>query len=242
VPQVTGLIAQELEGGNTHGYSTDPLVIKATIMNSATKKVLGRTFQPWAPGNMSDIAGVETTSHPLDPQSGVGLIDGAALARQYLNGANEGPGLVGDIGWNLNSIVDQATADYTINSPLSKGDILTATLTWYRHVSRTDDGDGMVDAGDNFIQDQMLSNLDLEVLRDGVPIAASLSAVDNVEHLNLSIDQTGQYTVRVLGSTVYGSSEQYAVAWFVPEPGSVILSIWAAAFVGIGWRRFATRS
>jgi hypothetical protein len=231
VPHVTGLIAQELEAGANHGLSTDPLVVKATIMNSATKKVLGRTLQPWAPGNMSTIAGVATTTHPLDPQSGAGLIDGLALADQYLAG-EAGPGTVLDVGWDLNSIAGGQSVDYTISHNLSVGSKLTATLTWYRHVSRIDDGDGIVDTADNFFQDQTLSNLDLEVLRNGVPIAASLSLVDNVEHLNLSVDQLGQYTVRVLGTTVYGGSEKFGLAWFVPEPASVVLAIFAV--VG-GW-------
>jgi hypothetical protein len=231
VPHVSGLIAQEIDAGTTHGLSTDPLVVKSTIMNSATKKVLGRSFQLWAPGNMNTIAGVATTTHPLDPQSGAGLIDGLALAEQYLVG-DKLPGNVGDIGWDLNSIGNGATTDYTISHNLSVGSKLTATLTWERHVTRIDNGNGIVDANDSFLQDQTLSNLDLEVLRNGVPIAASLSLVDNVEHLNVNIDQMGQYTVRVLGTTVYGGSEKFGVAWFVPEPTSVIPAI--LAIVG-GW-------
>ena len=104
-----------------------------------------------------------------------------------------------------------------------------------------DDGNGIVDANDNFFQDQTLSNLDLQVLRNGVPIAASLSTVDNVEYLNVDIDQSGQYTIRVLGTTVFGGSERYAVAWFVPEPGSAMLAILAAIF-GVGLGRFRARS
>jgi Subtilase family len=227
VPHVTGLIAQELEAGATHGLSTDPLIVKATIMNSATKNVLGRTFQPWAPGDMTDVVGVATTTHPLDPQSGAGLIDGQALAHQYLAG-EMGPGPVGDVGWDLNSIANGATSDFTINHNLIAGSQLTATLTWYRHVGRNDNGNGVVDANDNFFQSQALSNLDLEVLRNGVPIAASLSTVDNVEHLNVSIDQLAQYTVRVLGTSVFGASEEFAVAWSgtaVPEPTGLLLAV-----------------
>jgi hypothetical protein len=240
VPHVSGLIAQELDAGKVRGWSTDPLVVKATIMNSTTKKVLGRSFQPWAPGNLNNVAGVATTTHPLDPQSGAGLIDGLGLARQYLAG-DEGPGLVGDIGWDLNTISNHAMTDYTITNPLAVGSTLTATLTWYRHVTWADDGNGIVDANDNFSQDQTLSNLDLQVLKNGVPYAASLSTVDNVEYLNLSIDQAAQYTIRVLGTNVFGGSERYAVAWFVPEPGSAALAI-LAAILGIGLGRFRVRS
>jgi hypothetical protein len=242
VPHVSGLVAQELDSAVSHGWSTDPLVVKATIMNSATKNVLGRTFQPWAPGDMANVAGVATTTHPLDPQSGAGLIDGAALAHQYLAG-DEGPGSVSDVGWDLNSIANQGSDDYTINHALAAGSTLTATLTWYRHVGWNDNGDGVPDASDSFFQSQALSNLDLEVLRDGTPIAASLSTVDNVEHLNIPISLAGNYTVRVLGTSVFGGTERYSVAWndsgapAIPEPASIVLAACGALCVAGGRRR-----
>ena len=240
-PHVAGLVAQMLEGGSQHGLSTDPLVVKTTIMNSASKSVLDRDFNAWEPASMQNLAGVQTTGHPLDPHSGAGQIDGARLATQYLAG-EMAPGIVAGIGWDLNSVASGGWVDYLIDPQLVLGTTLDATLSWYRHVGRTDNGNGLVDGNDSFFVTQALSNLDLQILRNGSPIAASVSVVDNVEHLRFAIDEQAQYTIRVLGTTVYGGSEQFAVAWYgaaVPEPGSWALGL-IGAFVGTSrrcWRR-----
>jgi subtilisin family serine protease len=239
-PHVTGLIAQELEGGMAHGLSTNPLVIKATILNSASKNVLDRDFNPWEPASLQNIAGVVTTSHPLDPHSGTGQIDGQALAAQYLAG-EKGPGLVSAIGWDLNALGAGQFLDYVIDPNLIVGTSLSATLTWFRHVGRTDGGIlGAIDAGDSFFVTQTLSDLDLQILRNGTLVAESTSDVDNVEHLYWNVAQGGQYTLRVRGINVFGGSEQFALAWFgaaVPEPASVLLVLTATCGMAAGWRR-----
>jgi hypothetical protein len=113
-----------------------------------------------------------------------------------------------------------------IDPNLILGSTLSATLAWYRHVGRTDNGNGIVDAGDTYFQQHPLSNLNLQVLRNGTLIAESVSGVDNVEHLFLEIDRVAQYAVRVTGVNVFGASEEFALAWYgtaVPEPGSYVL-------------------
>ena len=241
-PHVTGLVAQQLEAGATHGLSTNPLVVKATILNSASKDVLDWDFNPWEPASIQSVGGVITTSHPLDPQAGAGQIDGLALAHQYLAGQMH-PGLVDSIGWDLNSLANGEFVDYVIDPNLLLGSTLNATLTWFRHVSRTDNGNGIVDAGDRFSVSQLLSDLDLQVFRNGTLWAESTSDVDNVEHLHLSIDELAEYTLRVRGVNVYGGDEQFALAWYgtaVPEPASWLLVL--ASIVGIGRRRRRIRS
>ena len=236
-PHVTGLVAQQLEAGATHDLSTSPLVVKATILNSASKDVLDWDFNPWEPASIQSVGGVITTSHPLDPQAGAGQIDGLALAHQYLAGQMH-PGLVDSIGWDLNSLANGEFVDYVINPNLLLGSTLNATLTWFRHVSRTDNGNGIVDAGDRFSVSQLLSDLDLQVFRNGTLWAESTSDVDNVEHLHLSIDELAEYTLRVRGVNVYGGDEQFALAWYgtaVPEPASWLLVLVATA--GIRRRR-----
>lgn len=239
-PHVTGLVAQQLEAAATHGMSTSPLVVKATILNSASKNVLDWDFNPWEPANMQNIGGVATTIHPLDPHAGAGQIDGQALAAQYLAG-DAGPGLVGAIGWDLNALSSGQYLDYVIDPSLIVGSSLSATLTWFRHVGRTDGGIlGAIDAGDSFFVTQALSDLDLQILRNGTLVAESTSDVDNVEHLYWNVAQGGEYTLRVRGINVYGGSEQFALAWFgaaVPEPASALLVLAAACGAAAGWRR-----
>jgi hypothetical protein len=243
-PHVAGLIAQQLEAGATYGLSTDPLVVKATILNSASKTVLDRDFNPWEPASMSNIAGVATTSQPLDPHSGAGQIDGLALAAQYLAG-EMAAGLVDPIGWDLSALANGQFFDYTIDPDLIFGSTLTATLSWYRHVGRTDGGTiGAIDAGDSFFVSQALSDLDLQILRNGTLVAESTSNIDNVEHLHWTIDQQAQYTLRVRGLNVFGGSEQFALAWYgaaVPEPAGWSLVL--LGFIGLaGGRRQFSRT
>jgi len=231
-PHVAGLMAQMLEAGTTLGFSTDPLVVKATILNSANKNVLDRDFNPWEPGNVATIAGVRTVSQPLDTHSGAGLINGLATAQQYLAG-EMAPGFVDSIGWDLHSITAGEFVDYVIDPNLVTGSTLSATLAWYRHVGRVDNGNGLIDALDSFSLQQSLSDLNLQVLRNGNLVAESISGVDNVEHLFLDIEQSSRYTLRVFGSSVFGGSERFALAWHgvaVPEPATFSLF---AAVVGL---------
>jgi hypothetical protein len=229
-PHVAGLMAQILEAGATHHLSTDPLVVKAAILNSADKSVLDKNFNPWQPATIVDLAGVATALQPLDTDSGAGQINGLFAAKQYLAG-EMAPGLVDPVGWDLHSIGNGQFIDYVIDRNLISGSQLSATLTWYRHVGRTESGNGLVDANDFFFLEQALSNLNLQVLRNGTLIAQSISAVDNVEHLFLDLDRSARYTLRVLGAGIFGESEQFALAWHgvpAPEPGSVILVAFAA--------------
>jgi subtilisin family serine protease len=220
-PHVAGLIAQQLEAGATHGLSTSPLVIKATVMNSADK-ILDQAGNSWTPNNWQTVAGVSNTTQPLDSESGAGQIDGFALAQQYLAG-EKSPGLVDPVGWDLHSIGNGGSVDYELSQSLLPGTTLNATLTWFRQVSRSDNGNGVIDALDTFSVLQPLSNLNLEILQDGMPLAASMSGRDNVEHLSVQVEPQSYYTLRVHGISVRSGLENFALAWSaaaVPEPGS----------------------
>jgi hypothetical protein len=224
-PHVTGIVAAATEYGRAHGLSTSPIVFKAALMNSA-EKVKDRDGNAWAPLAASTSGGLYTATGPLDNQSGAGQVDGLAFARQYAAG-RFAPGAVSPVGWALDTITGTAApVDYAVALPLQVGSTFAATLAWNRHVGRTDDGNGLVDNGDTFSLLESLDNLDLYLLRDGTPVAASVSTVDNVEHLYFTVTDPGLYTVRVARLDVAGSgtSEEFALAWAgtaVPEPGAV---------------------
>ncbi len=217
-PHVAGLIAQQIEAGRRHGLSVDPKVIRATVLNSASKQVLDKQGQAWA---------TDGVTRPLDPDSGAGQVDGANLATQYL-AREQSPGIVAAVGWDLSEAVGGASVDYTFDAPLVLGSHLTATLAWSRHIGRIDRGRVGVDASDSFFLEEALDNLDLQLLADGVLVAESRSQLDNIEHLFTPITAAATYTLRVVGTSITGASlsEAFAIAWSavaVPEPASSIL-------------------
>lgn len=234
-PHVAGLMAQQIEAGRNAGLSTNPLVIKATTMNAADKSVLDKSGNAWEPASG---AGASITQ-PLDTDSGAGQIDGVRLAEQYLVAEQE----AGDVlvtGWDLAQIAGNTSVDYDLELPLVAGTDLTATLTWFRNVSRTDRGAVGVDATDLFVT-EAVDNLDLQILADGLVIAESVSSIDNVEHLQITAAANVDYSIRVLGtSVVVDPTELFAVAWSavaVPEPASATLVMLVCSLAAFSRRR-----
>jgi len=247
-PHVSGLLASQIEFGRANGLSTDPILLRATVLNSA-EKVDDPSGNPWEPF-FSTTNGLFSTQRPLDEHSGTGQIDGQKLAEQYVAG-EQAPGLVDPVGWDVNSLSEDDLITYEIDEQLQIGSTLTATLVWDRHVGINDGGTiGVIDSADTFFQSSSLNDLNLEILLDGVPIAESVSTVDNIEHLHLTVDQAGTYAIRVVGESFLGvTTEEFAVAWFgtgtgsstgvIPEPGSLVLL--ALGLVALR-RGFAPRS
>lgn len=232
-PAVTGMLAGQMEYGVAHGLSIDPKVLKATMMNSAEKIYSFNTsgsLVAWSPNASSTVNGVYTVTQPLSARDGAGQIDGLALYNQYSAGEH-GPGAVDGVGWDLNSIAKSTSTDYVFTSGAASA-LLTATLTWDRHVTWTDGNhNGAIDSSDSFSVLTALSNLNLQILLDGTLIAQSISTVDNIEYLNFAITQAGTYTIRVLRLADTNSivNEDYALAWSVspyqplPEPATLFL-------------------
>lgn len=222
-PHVTGMLAQQLEYGAANGLSVSPLVLRSTMLNSA-EKVFDRTGEPWQPNASFPGDDDWTITQPLDKESGAGQIDGAALAEQYIAGQFP-PGDVPNIGWDLNDIVGESSVEYKLSGDLSAGSRVAATLTWARHVRRIDlNGNEIVDAADAFVATDVLDNLDLALLRDGVPVVTSASLVDNLEHLFWRIEQEGFYTLQVSRRFVEdsGDEEPYSLAWNTLPPTPVL--------------------
>lgn len=224
-PNMAGILAAQMEYGMTHSLSIDPLVLKATTMNSA-EKIQDRNGAAWQPGFFNTTGGMLTAIRPLNDSAGVGQVDGLKLFQQYSPGEKP-PGPVEPIGWDLGSISNADTTDYILGE-LLPGSSLTATLAWYRHVGWTDNnGNQRIDSADAFGLTEALENLNLSIFRDGSLIARSVSSVANLEHLYLTGLLAGFYTVQVSRVTGVAGSEEFALAWFgtpVPEPLSTTLA------------------
>ena len=234
-PNIAAIMAAQMEYGATHALSRDPLVLKATLLNSA-EKVSNRTNAAWAP-NASTVTGFLTVTSPLDSQSGAGQIDGLKLYDQYSPGEMS-PGDVAATGWDLATVSGISSLVYHVGM-LAAGSTLAATLTWNRKVGWTDNGNGRLDSADSFALLETLDNLDLSILRNGSLVARSISTLDNLEHLYLTGILEGDYSLRVNRLSGGGTSEEFGLAWAgtaVPEPASAGLLL-AAALLAVAKRR-----
>jgi subtilisin family serine protease len=223
-PHVSGLMAQQLEYGAVNALSTSPLVVKATIVNSTDNGVLDKDGNAWTPANSTLVGPLLSVIAPLDDHVGAGQIDGDKLFRQYSAGKH-GAGAIPLVGWDLGSVSNGTSVDYVIKNPLPADVPLTVTLTWFREVTRADDGNGVIDALDFFTADPFgLDDLDLQILYKDAVVAESVSVPDNLEHLSFSTPETGTYTIRVKGDNIGGiggENVSFGLAWHtVPEPAS----------------------
>jgi len=213
----------------------DARVVKAVLQNAADKDLL------WT-NNQQLVAGVITTTQSLDWESGAGRMDLDRAFDQYLPSAvggmagttdvlGLGGGNVEPIGWDYGVVSAGQPNDYFIIPKLAGGTEFRATLDWFR--------DRTLNVIDGTVQDISFDNLDLEVWLTvgGVPvvkIAQSVSVYNNVEHLSLTLPQTGNYMIRVpwIGELFdeIGDLDQeiYGLAWWgeepaVPEPATLSL-------------------
>ena len=238
-------MAQEIGYGQSHGLSTSPMVIKATMMNSADPvfdKVL-----PSDAGNPPNLTPPSLLAPPcqqrgrrrfagrprrLDTDSGAGQINGARLYQQYSAG-QQVQGFVNTIGWDLGSISGVATNTYTINAPQAAGSQINVSLDWLRHVDWTDSNlDHIANGGDLFFA-HTLDDLNLSVLINGSLVAESISTTDNEEFLQFVLPQSGTVSIQVDELAVAGApmAETYGLAWnvtAVPEPPAIVLAACAA--------------
>lgn len=230
-PNAAGILAAAYGYGLTHGISTDPLVLKATLLNTA-EKIRDRSGIAWAPSSASTIGGVYTVTSPLNASAGAGQVDGLRFANEYLAGQHA-PGDVSALGWDLNN-VGSTTLDYHLGQ-LQAGSTLETTLDWFRHIGWNDaDQNGMINSADSFTFDPFnpLTNLDLFVYRNNVLIAKSSSLYDNVEQLTLTNLLAGDYDIRV--TRISGNVEQFGLAWSavaVPEPATIVSALLGVIFV-----------
>ncbi len=223
----------------------DPLVLKAILMNSATP------LAGWSQVGTTTNNGLITVVHPLDPNQGAGLANGAAAYNQYINAGSKDlvtyvggrfsngsstnspvNGQLAPVGWNLSTATFGLTNFYQ-ESMMSTGTI-SITLDWDREIS---------DDGTNFA---VLRLADLNLLLWRSPdnaytsltlVAQSVSPVDNIQHLYLNNTVAGYYEIGVnyLNNSIPGvysntnlfQAETYGIAYSfspVPEPSALLLT------------------
>ena len=194
-PLVAGGAGLLIGMGQDLGYATDPKVIKSVLLNSADK------LDGWS----------HTSTQPLDYAQGAGQMNLRDAYSQYVSGQLD-PGTVPGVGWDLQEVTDSQENLYFLDMLVPAGEMLTATLAWDRIVSTdTEDIESVTYSFDH------LDNLDLylyDIDDLNNPIAASISTVDNVEHIYFSIPETGRYAIGVkMAGAVFGDLETYGLAW-----------------------------
>lgn len=227
-PIVAGAAALVVDSGKANGHSTDGRVVKAVLMNSATK------IAGWTNGQ-SLVNGVITTTQSLDYATGAGGLNIGAAYDQYLSGTTDitgtGGGNVRSTGWDYGEVSQNSPNDYLITQALQGGTTFTATLTWFVDRVYTSASANSINWSDN-----SFDNLDLQIwlADDGVAttlIAQSISLYNNTEHLSFTLPSDGDYLIRVLWTgELYdrladANSELYALAWsgtaMIPEPAAL---------------------
>jgi hypothetical protein len=202
-------------------------------------------------------------NRPLDDAQGAGALDAVAAYRLYAKAKAKSTPINT---WKEGRLKENQTYDLPLGK-LGAGQRLDATLTWMHHVAVKDRGAKGLDAKDTFYEPAGLADFTLALLRDGVPIAASDSPVDNLEHLSWTLEKTANYSLQiyrfeggglakedfalaarvlkgdvgagVMRSAPVGAEPSYALAMAspVPEPGAALPGIAVVALLGRRRRR-----
>ncbi|HEY7120607.1 MAG TPA: S8 family serine peptidase, partial [Tepidisphaeraceae bacterium] len=208
-PVIGGVLAQMVGYGQDFNLPTDPRLLKAIAMTSATK-VYDSDGTAWAPRHqVSDKKGRITIDEPLDPEQGAGRINAMGAYHLYSKARDASTAVAN---WVFTSL--KRRKSYVLNlGHLNAGQRLDTTLVWDRHVGRKDDGDGVVDAGDRFFEAVPLADFVLTLAKDGRNFLASDSDVDNLEELSYTVKSSGNYTLEVYRYSDGGmKNETFALA------------------------------
>ncbi len=223
---------------STNKKAIDARVVKAILMNSATK------LPGWNNGQ-SLVNGVITTTQSLDPAQGAGQLNLHSAYSQYTAGTTDVSGLTGGtvhtLGWDYGSVNAGTSNDYSIDQALPAGTQFTLTLDWFAHDATT-----ITDTSQSATY-VAFDNLDLQVYEDVngtlTLVAQSISKYNSAEHLYFNVPDTGNYVFRVLdagynwngiGGSTPDTKTDYGIAWdaaVAPEPGSCALLGCASVFL-----------
>ncbi len=202
--------------------------MKAILLAGATKT----EFPDWD----------RTTTRPLDEFYGAGELNIYNSYQILTGGEFEGSTLppasgVGERGWDFSTAQAGSPVFYDIDLRGTGGaNQLSALLTWNIDVLDTD-------ATALFVPATVLANMDLQLFDStgsflGSLVDASLSTVDNVEHIYLPNLAAGLYTLQVSTNLTH----DFALAWrfntlAVPEPAGWLIAGVAGLLVSFVRRR-----
>jgi hypothetical protein len=207
-PMVGGVLAQMIGYGKSHDLPSDPLLLKAILMTTASKS-RDTDGTPWEPrSGKADKYFGRLISKPLDDEQGAGELDAVAAYRLYAKTkARSTPVNT----WKEGTLKGDKSVDVKLGK-LAAGQRVDATLTWYRHVTYKDRGKEGFDDKDT-LDGASLADFTLRLLKDGKPVVASDSSVDNLEHLSWTLEGSGNYTLQVYRFNEGGlDSEKFALA------------------------------
>ncbi len=212
VSSAAGLLRANADARGTSDLS-DPRLIKAQLMAGATK--LGErpdvvvswdgttaTIPAWQKGAAGSA---DDASVPLDYYQGAGQLNIENAWDIIAAGAQPVGGVGLPTGWALRSVAAGGADRYffDVHSPAES---FSALLSWYGDARRI--GQSWTVDVDNL--DLRLYAVEPESLALGGLLQASLSSVDNVEHLWLTGLAPGRYALEVAGA---GREVEYALAW-----------------------------
>ncbi|XHR26980.1 MAG: S8 family serine peptidase [Chthoniobacteraceae bacterium] len=211
--------------------ATQSLVIKAVLMNSATK------LTGWNNGQKL-VKGVITTTQALDYTMGAGAMNLTKAFTQYTTSAYvttsdsityTGFNLqVENVGWAYGTALLGGTNSYTFADTLTAGEQLSVTLSWFRNRTWDSTAESYIDLK----QAEIDLYIYLLVGEARELVAQSISAVSTTQELYFTLLATGNYLIEVVysgnlfnnGDT--SDSQDYGMAWSVdavPEPGTWFL-------------------
>ncbi|MGO9111357.1 MAG: S8 family serine peptidase [Thermoguttaceae bacterium] len=213
--------------------SRDSRVIKAVLMNSATK------LPGWKNGQYTS-GNVTYTEQALDMAQGAGMLNMTQAMNQYVGGTLDPWGFAGSVqptGWSLATVAMGGYTDYTINTQLPGNSYVDATLDWFRDRAlpgvnpTTGNWDPTTSALS--VTDLGMAKLDLEIWNSTFTTlyAESDTSYNDVQELHYLLPSDGDYGIRVFyDSQLFGTpdagGETFGLAWndslvAIPEPATL---------------------
>jgi hypothetical protein len=199
-PVVSSVAALLVDAADGNSDAIHVETLKATLLAGATKD----EFADWD----------RTTSRPIDERYGAGEVNAYNSFKiqeggQFEGTATLGGASVGDLGWDYSDSFESSPINPERYYRFEVGtdqylNELSVALSWNIDINN-------VGFGRNpFVPVPDLANLDLELLdSDGNVVDASLSTVDNVEHIYLQDLAPGTYDLKLSGDR----DSDFALAW-----------------------------